>query len=216
MRDDGQKRSISEPADSAPPSAAPAVLVIGGGVAGLAASMGSIIPLSAGVLGLSSARIGEGWKLVYTDESEHLRVLDAMGKSEYKSREKFGGASDFFEWGPYLPLEGKRRQYFLRKAAAVSYLSEKRPLFLMTVVKRGILSKLVGSHEYSRIVLLQWDGGEFVEKAGTQRSDHFYSGADYFMDLRAGKGRKVIASVIEQGGTAWKDKASRLVLFSME
>ena len=176
----------------------------------------SILPLSEGIFGLSSARIGKEWKLIYIDGSDRLRMLNPSGKSEYKSREKYGAASDFFEWGPYLPLEGKRKQFFLRKSVAVSNVSEGIPLFLTTEVKRGVLSKLVGSHEYSRLVLLHWDGGEFVEKAATQKSDHFFSGADFFTPPVAGKGGKVIISAIEQTSTAWKEKVSRLVLYSLE
>ncbi len=74
-----------------------------------------ILPLSSGLPGLSSARFGKEWRLIYTDENSNLRVLDAGGKSQYKSSGRYGSSPDLFEWGPIIQLEGHRKWYHLRK-----------------------------------------------------------------------------------------------------
>jgi hypothetical protein len=175
----------------------------------------SISPLSQGVLGLSSAKIGDGWKLIYTDETSRLRVLDSTGKSEFKSKSQYGLPFDFFEWGPYQPLEGKRKPFYLRRAVrAVS--GEGRTWVLVPTAKSGLLSAVLQSYDENRVVLMRWDGGEFVEKATSAKSDRFHSGADFLSSSALRKGSKVIVSVIEQPGSAFKEKVSRLVLFGIE
>jgi hypothetical protein len=176
----------------------------------------SILPLAKGILGLSSARFSDGWKLVYTDESSHLRIVGPSGKSEYKSRDKYGLSYDSFEWGPFRPLEGSRAQYYLRKAARSFPGRDGEPWLLIPGASSGILSKALRSYDDSRVVLLQWDGGQFVERAATPKGDHFFSGADRLFPGTGQKGGKVIASVIEQGGSAFKDMISRLELFALE
>ena len=78
-----------------------------------------IAPLSSGIPGLSSARLGQEWRLVYTDPDSHLRILDASGKTEYRSGGSYGAPTDDFEYGLYLPKTGKSRNP-VRKAARVS------------------------------------------------------------------------------------------------
>jgi hypothetical protein len=173
-----------------------------------------IAPLSSGgIPGLSSARFGKEWRLIYTDPDGHLRVLDAAGKPEYRSRGSFGAATDDFEYGITLPKTGKARNP-VRKAARVSAGADDSPLFLIPKVKEGLLA--MTSLEASRsIVLLQWSDGELVERADTGESDFAYSGADFFPPLPFRKGGKVIASAIEKSG-ALKEAVSRLDLYSVE
>jgi hypothetical protein len=173
-----------------------------------------IAPLSAGgIPGLSSARFGKEWRLVYTDPDGHLRVLDAAGKPEYRSRGSFGAATDDFEYGLTLPKTGKVRNP-VRKAARVSAGADDSPLFLIPKVKEGLLA-MTSLEASSSIVLLQWSDGELVERADTGESDFAYSGADFFPPLPLRKGGKVIASAIEQSG-ALKEAVSRLDLYSVE
>jgi len=172
----------------------------------------SISPLDQGILGLSSARLGEKWTYVYTDASSYLRVLDESGRSEYKSRNQYGIPFDQFEWGLYQPLEGRRKQYPLRRAARSGILADGTWILIPTA-KSGLFSKTLQSYEEAHVSLLRWDGGEFVEKAGSQQSDRFHSGADFLLSSGNGKGSKVIASVVEQSGSAFKEKISRLLLF---
>ena len=69
--------------------------------------------------------------------------------------------------------------------------------------------------EKTRLVLLQWEEGNFIEKAGTKPDDRFYSGVDFLSPpLRRGGG--IVASLIEQEGAAYKDKVSRLILYRAE
>jgi hypothetical protein len=176
----------------------------------------NIFPLSWGIPGLSSVRMGDQWRLIHTDEAERLRVVASDGKSEYRSGETFGTGVDFFEWGPYVPLEGSRKRFFLRKAARSCRSGGDRPLVLIPEVKKGILSMTAGSYDSTRLVLLQWQDGQFSEKAGTPKSDYFYSGADVLSTSGLRQGGKVIASVIEQMGSVAKDPRSRLTLFHVE
>jgi hypothetical protein len=176
----------------------------------------NIFPLSWGIPGLSSARMGNEWRLVYTDEAGRLRVIAPDGKSEFRSKDTFGSGVDFFEWGPYVPLEGSRKRFFLRKAARLCRPGGDRPLVLIPEVKKGILSMTAGSYDSTRLVLLQWENGQFSEKAGTPKSDHFYSGADILSSSGLREGGKVIASAIEQMGSAVKGAQSRLTLFQVE
>jgi hypothetical protein len=170
-------------------------------------------PLSSGIPGLSSARIGKEWRLVYTDPDGHLRILDASGKTEYRSAKRFGSATDDFEYGLYLPRVGKSRNP-VKKAARVSPGADDAPLFLIPKVKAGLLS-LTSLQESRSIALLQWSDGEFLERADTGEGDYAYSGADFFPPSPLRKGGFVIASGIEKTGITEK-AASRLLLFSVE
>jgi hypothetical protein len=175
-----------------------------------------ILPLSAGVVGLSAARFGKEWRLIYTDENSYLRVVDAGGKSLYKSRIRYGSLMDYFEWGPFIQLEGRRKQYPLRKGVRIAPGGGETPLVLIPEIKKGILDVTAGSYDSTRLTLLQWDGGDFLEKAGTQGTSQFLSGADYLSLSGFSKGDKIVASVIEQTGVLLKDKISRLLLFQVE
>jgi hypothetical protein len=172
----------------------------------------NILPLSSGLPGLSSARFGKEWRLIYTDENSYLRVLDAGGKSRYKSSGQYGSTPDLFEWGPILPIEGRRKWFPVRNAVRVAAGGGEAPLVLIPEVKRGLLNT-VGS---TRVVLLQWDGREFVEKSGTPSINRYITEADFLSRDGFGKGGMIVASVIEQSGSVLKDKISRLILFRVE
>ena len=135
----------------------------------------NILPLSSGLPGLSSARFGKEWRLIYTDADSYLRVVDAGGKSQYKSSGKYGYTSDTFEWGPYVQIEGRRKWYPVRNAARVAAGGGEAPLVLIPEVKLAMLN-IVSS---TRLVLLQWDRAEFLEKAGSQSSSRHLTGADF-------------------------------------
>jgi len=172
----------------------------------------NILPLSSGLPGLSSARFGKEWRLIYTDADSYLRVLDAGGKSQYKSSGKYGSIPDLFEWGPIIQLDGHRKWFHLRGAVRVAAGGGEAPLVLIPEVKKGLLD-LSGS---TRLVLLQWDRGDFLEKAGSQSSSRDLTGADFLSPDGFGKGGRIVASEIEQSGSAFRDKISRLVLFEVE
>jgi len=172
----------------------------------------NILPLSSGLPGLSSARFGKEWRLIYTDVNSYLRVVDAGGKSQYKSSDQFGWTTDFFEWGPYSQLEGRRKAYPVRNAVRVAAGGGEDPLVLIPEGKLGVLNTMSST----RLVLLQWDRGEFREKAGTAGSSRTLTGADFLSPGAFGKGGRIVGSEIEQSGTAWKDSISRLVLFEVE
>jgi len=171
-----------------------------------------ILPLSAGLLGVSSARFGKEWKLIYTDADSYLRVVDAGGKSQYKSSAHYGHVPDIIEWGPYLQLEGHRKWYPVRNAVRVAPGGGEFPLVLIPEVKLGILNTVAST----RLVLLQWERSEFLEKAGSQSSSNDLTGADFLSPGGFGKGGKIVASEIDQSGSALKNKISRLVLFQAE
>ncbi len=175
-----------------------------------------LLPLANGLLGVSSARFGKEWRLLYTDDESHLRLVDAAGKSEYKSRASYGMGIDTFEWGPYDRIEGRRKPYVLRKAPRPAGTGGDRLLILVSEVKKGLLNVTRGSYEATRLTLLQWAGGEFQEKAASQYSDYFISAADVLSPSGLRKGGRVIASSIEQFGSAFKDRVSRLSIFEVE
>lgn len=170
-------------------------------------------PLTFGIPGLSSARIGKEWRLIFTDPDGHLRILDASGKTEYRSMGSYGAATDDFEYGLYLPRVGKSRNP-VRKAARVSQGPDGSPVFLIPKVKAGLIN-LTAIQESRSIALLQWSDGEFLERADSGDGDYAYSGADYFPPSTLRKGGRVVASAIEKTGGA-KGAVSRLVLFSVE
>jgi hypothetical protein len=172
-----------------------------------------IAPLSSGIPGLSSARFGKEWRLIYTDPDGHLRVLDAAGNTEFRSAKRYGAATDDLEYGLTLPKTGRARNP-VRKAARVSAGPDDSTLFLIPKVKEGLLA-MTSLQESRSIVLLQWMDGELVEKADTGESDFAYSGADVLSPPPLRKGGKVIASTIEQSGIT-KGAVSRLVLFSID
>jgi len=171
-------------------------------------------PLSSGILGLTSARFGEEWKWIYTDKNDNLRVLAAGGVPEYKTEADYGWSGDSFEWGLYLPRQGRTR-FYVRKAARVSPGPDGRPLTLIPKAEQGPLS-MEFSSKTTRLVLLRWDGGEFVEQVGTSKGDRIYSGADFVSRSGLGRGGKIVASVIEQPDGVIKGGISRLLLFLVE
>jgi len=175
-----------------------------------------ILPLSKGIPGLSAARFDKEWRLIYTDETSRLRILDDRGRSTYKSQDLYGTGLDYFEWGPYDHLEGRRPQYRLRKGVRVAPGGGEFPLVLIPEVKKGMLDIIQGFYDSTRLVLLQWDGGEFEEKAGSAGSSHFLSGADFLSPSGLKRGDMVVASAIEQLGSINKSKISRLLLFRLE
>jgi len=174
----------------------------------------NIKPLNQGVLGLSAGMFSGAWQWAYTDEDIHLRVLDPAGKTVFRSKEKYGAGIDLFEWGPFDRVEQKRKQFFLRKAARVSEGAGGKPILLISEVDKGILNT-ARSWDKTRLVLLQWEDGSFSEKAGTKMEGRFSSGAD-FLSLPLRRGGGIVAAVIEQEGSAFKDKTSRLVLYRAE
>jgi len=171
-----------------------------------------ILPLSSGLPGLSSARFGKEWRLIYTDENSYLRVLDAGGKSQYRSTGQYGSTPDFFEWGPIVQIEGRRKGFPVRNPVRVAAGGGEAPLVLIPEIKTGVL----GTVSSTRLVLLQWDRGEFTEKASTQSSNRFLTGADFLSMDAFGKGGKIVASEIEKSGSTFGDKISRLLLFQAE
>lgn len=171
-------------------------------------------PLSSGILGLSSAKFGEEWKWVYTDENDHIRIVGTNGDAEYATSTKYGWAGDHFEWGLYLPRVGKTR-YFVRKAPRVSHDPGGRLTVLVPEQLEGFINIEVFSRS-KRLALLQWNRGEFEEKAGTTKGDRTYSGADFLQEEGLGPGGKVIASSIERADGVLKGGISRLVLFRIK
>jgi hypothetical protein len=176
----------------------------------------NILPLSSGLPGLSSARFGKESRLIYTDADSYLRVLDAGGKSQYKSSGRYGTNPDFFEWGPIVQIEGRRKWYRLRSGARVAAGGGEAPLILIPDFKEGILSPMANTSGATRLALLQWDRGGFAEKAVTPDMGRSLTGADFLSPDGFGKGGKIVASEIEQSGSAFKDKISRLLLFQVE
>ncbi len=170
-------------------------------------------PLSSGIPGLSSARIGGEWRLVYTDQDGHLRVLDASGKSEYKSGGRYGAATDDFEYGLYIPKTGRSRNP-LKKAARVSAGADGSPVLLIPKVSAGLIN-VSSLQESKSVALLQWTDGELVERADTAEGDYAFSAADVLSPPPLRKGGKVIASAIEKSGVTER-AVSRLMLFSVE
>jgi hypothetical protein len=92
------------------------------------------------------------------------------------------------------------------------------PLLLAVQMKNpGILSRISGAEtEGSRIVLLQWEDGEFVERAASKYTDFQFTGADLLARTALRPGAAVVASVIEQPAGLFKERVSRLVLLSLE
>ena len=176
----------------------------------------NILPLSEGLPGLSAARFGKEWRMIYTDETSRLRILDSDGKSRYSSRDLYGSGLDSFKWGPYDPVEQRRKQYQVRKAVRVAPGATEFPLILIPEVKKGVLDIVQGFYDSTRLVLLQWDGGDFLEKAGSKSTSHFISGADFLSPSGLKRGDMVVASEIEQTGSVFKGKISRLQLFRVE
>ena len=176
----------------------------------------TIAPLWSGALGLSSARFGKDWQLIYTDDEGYLRVLDAKGKSVYKSRTRYGSGLDYFEWGPYIEIEGRRKRFPLRMPARLAPGSGETPLVLTTELRKGILDLVGGSYDSTRVVLLLWEGGEFLEKAGTQGTSEFISGGDFMTRSDFRKGGKIVVSVIEKTGVIFKDQISKLLVYEVE
>jgi hypothetical protein len=177
----------------------------------------AILPVSGGgVYSLSPWPSAKDGRWLYVDVEEKLRVLDAGGKSVYKSKDNFGEPADGFEYGEIDRLEGRHRSLSLRRAPRAVAGSGGNPLVVVTDVRKGPLQKMIGSIESSRVVILMWEGGGFSERAASPKTDFFYSGLDLLPTGGLKRGGRIIASVIEQVGSSFKDKVSRLVLLRVE
>jgi len=177
----------------------------------------AILPVSGGgVYSLSTWPSAKDGRWLYVDVEEKLRVLDAGGKSVYKSKGNFGVPADGFEYGEIDRLEGRYRSLSLRRPPRGVAGSGGEPLVLVTDVRKGALQKMIGSIESSRVVILQWEGGGFTERAASPNIDFFYTGVDLLPTGGLKRGGRIIASVIEQAGSAFKDRVSRLVLLRVE
>jgi hypothetical protein len=177
----------------------------------------AILPVSAGgVYSLSRAQLGKELRWLYVDVEEKLRVLDPGGKSVYKSKEKYGAAVDGFEYGELNRVEGKYPSLSLRRSPRAVAGSAAGALVVVTETKKGALQGMIGAFESSRVVMLQWEGSGFAERAGSPKSDFFHSGVDLLSRGDFRRGGKAIASVIEQSGSAFNDRVSRLVLLQAE
>ena len=175
-----------------------------------------ISPLVWGVLGLSSGKFVKDWRLIYTDPEAYVKVLDDGGKAMSKSRTTYGAGLDYFEWGPYIEIEGRRKRFPIRMPVRLAPGSGDSPLVLTTEIKKGLLDLVGGSYDSTRLVLLLWEGGEFLEKAGTQGTSQFLSGADFLTRSDFRKENRVVVSVIEQSGAFFKDQVSRVLLYQVE
>jgi len=176
----------------------------------------NINPLAWGVIGLSSGKFGDDWRLIYTDHESYLRILGSDGKPIYKSSARHGAGLGFFEWGPYIHIDGRRKWFPVRVPARLAPGSGQAPLVLTTEMTKGILDLVGGAYDSTRLVMLLWEGGEFAEKAGSQSTSQFFSGADFLSRSDFRSGSRIIVSVIEQRGVFFKEQASRLLLYRVE
>ena len=94
--------------------------------------------------------------------------------------------------------------------------SGETPLILTAELKKGVLDLVGGSYDSTRLVLLLWEGGEFLEKAGTQGTSQFLSGGDFVSRPDFRRGGKIVVSVIEKTGMVFKDQVSRLLVYQAE
>ncbi|MBI5906361.1 MAG: VCBS repeat-containing protein [Deltaproteobacteria bacterium] len=177
----------------------------------------NILPLSTGgVYSLAPVRTGNEWAWLYVDSDEHLRILDSKGKSAYRSKDKFGAVADGFEYAEVSRLEGRRPLFPLRRAPRVVAGGRGDSFVAVTEIRKGVLQTAVGTIESSRIVILQMEGSGFAERAASPRSDFFYSGVELLPAGGIRRGSRAIASVIEQPGSAFSDRVSRLHMFQVE
>jgi hypothetical protein len=177
----------------------------------------AILPVSAGgVYSLTPWPSGKEARWLYVDVEEKLRILGAGGKSAYKSKEKFGGAADAFEYGEYSRQEGRYPTVPIRHSPRAVAGPKGEPFVVVTAVQRGILQNMMGAISSSKIVILQADGSGFAERAASPKSDFFYSGVDLLPTGGLRRGGRVIASVIEESGSVLTDRVSRLVLLRVE
>jgi hypothetical protein len=146
------------------------------------------------------------------DIDENLRALDAGGKSTYKSKEKFGLAPDAFQYGTFNMTEQKYPTLPLRRSPRAVAGPKGEPFVVVTKANRGPFQGISSS----KIVILQADGSGFSERAASQTADFFHTGLDLLPAGGLRRGGRIIASVIEQAGSAFKDRVSRLVLLQVE
>ena len=177
----------------------------------------SILPVSGGgVYSLSPLPPAKDGRWLYLDVEEKLRILDARGKSVYKSKSNYGAPADGFEYGELNRLEGRYPTLPVRHSPRVITGIKGETFVVVTEVQRGILQNRTGTISASKIVILQADGSGFSERAASAKNDFFYSGMDVLPEGGLRRGGRIVASLIEQSGSAFKDKLSRLVLMQVE
>jgi hypothetical protein len=174
--------------------------------------------LSAGSLpGLSSVPLATAAPLLlYYDAGERLRVTDADGKSRYRSPGRFTARSTSFDVGPYLPMEGRRASFDLRRSP--KGLPSGGDRFLLAAAeppKGGWFTRITGtgSGDGARLAIYEWTGDDFREAAATARGGKEFSGVDFLAAPPFGRGGKVAAATIEKRGSGLTKPESRIVVY---
>lgn len=177
----------------------------------------NILPLSeSGVMGLASARRGSDWVLFTIDQGEHLRAVESGGKSITRTKKMYGG-TDAFEWGEISRIEGRKPLYRVKVAPRVATGTEDRIYVAATEVEKGILSGAAsGFFNDSRVVLLQWDDGDFVEKAASGKNDRLYTSVDILPPGKLRRGSVIVAAEIRKEEVGFGGGESRLNLMAVE
>jgi hypothetical protein len=155
-----------------------------------------------GIAGLSAvAPAGKGPFYLYNDASLRLRVLDGSGKELYRSPGKFAVRSASFEFGPFIPMEGKRASFDLRHPPRAVPSGEGSFLLAAVEAPRGGLLSLftgTGSGDGARLVLLEWTGDDFREMAGSPREGRELTCVAFLTAPPFGRGGRLAAAVVEK------------------
>jgi hypothetical protein len=168
------------------------------------------VSVASGIFGLASFPGDAENRFLYIDADEHLRILDPKGKTVYKTKEYYSGATQLFTWGVETRSNVGADKHYIRGRISPVYSEGKSPVFLLRQAKGNTLLKDLRTFDWSRLVFLVWTGDGFSERVASERIDHLMT--DFaILGGKAGPGGLVAAPVVESSLSTSYSYASEAV-----
>jgi len=175
------------------------------------------VTVNDGIFGLASFPGDAENRFLYIDADEHLRVVDRKGKTSYKTKEYYSGATQLFTWGTATRANvGPDRHYIRGRIYPI--VQEGRPaVFLVRQAKGSALLKDIRSFDWSRLVLLSWEGSGFAEKGGSEKIDNLMTDFAVLGRIPA-SGVRVVVPVVDWSASPFStsESSSRLHIYRIE
>jgi hypothetical protein len=173
------------------------------------------VKVPGGIFGLAAFPDDKENRYFYIDEDEHLRLIAPKGKTAYKTKEYYSGASHLFTWGTETRSNVGPDRHYIRGRVVPLSLDGRNSVFLVRQAKGNTLFKDVRTFEWSRLVFLAWTGDGFAERGASERIDNLMT--DFaVVGGRPGPGTRVAVPVVESSASYASDPVSRIHLYRMD
>lgn len=175
------------------------------------------VAVGEGIFGLAAFPGDPEGRFLYIDADEHLRLVNAKGKTSYKTKDYYSGAIQSFTWGRETRSNVGPDRHYVRGRVHPILRDGMPPLFVVRQAKGSALLKDLRSFEWSRLVLLAWDGTGFSEKGASDRIDNLMM--DFaLLGRRPGPGALAAVPVTEWSANPFSgsEASSRLHIYRIQ